>query len=72
MEDLNKRGLKAQKDKSKERLDERKSDATSDKTLADIEESEKQIDSSTPQRDSGPSPDGQFDENSEIGNAGPM
>ncbi len=57
-------------DKSPE-IEDRKSEATSDETLSDLEESEEDIgSSSTP--DSGPSPDGALDEGDEIKDAGPM
>ncbi|HEV7797643.1 MAG TPA: hypothetical protein VGO73_05785 [Pyrinomonadaceae bacterium] len=54
-----------------ELLDQRKSDATNDEPLSDIEESESDS-SSTPQLDPGPSPDGLLDEPDEIKDAGPM
>jgi hypothetical protein len=53
-------------------LDERKSDATSDETLSDIEETEKDSASATTRQDPGPSPDGAFDEKKETDDAGPM
>ncbi|MFN2515242.1 MAG: hypothetical protein ABR556_03415 [Pyrinomonadaceae bacterium] len=55
----------------KERLEERKSDATSHETLSDLEETG---DSSSTDNglDPGPSPDGMLDESDEIKDAGPM
>ena len=47
------------------------SEATSKKTLKDIEESEKDSGSASDDHGSPPAPDGQFDESSELGNAGP-
>ena len=72
MGDLNKREVKAEKDDGKERLDERKSEATSRETLSDIEETEGDSVSDTPSHDPGPSPDGLLDEPDEIKDAGPM
>jgi len=71
MED-NKRELNAQKDKSKEPLAERKAEATSDETLSELEETEADSSSTDTGLDSGPSPDGMFDEPSEIKDAGPI
>jgi len=48
------------------------SDATSKETLADVRENEKQSGSTAVKHDSGPSPDGGFDESSEIKDASPM
>jgi hypothetical protein len=47
-------------------------EATSDKTLSDIEEDQKVSDASGSGTDTGPSPDGQFDESDENVKAGPM
>lgn len=52
-------------------LEQRKSDATSDETVSDVEESEKNT-SSSDDRDPGPSPDGRLDESDELKDAGPM
>lgn len=48
------------------------SDATSKETLADVRENEKQSGSTADSHDSGPSPDGAFDESKESKDAGPM
>ena len=61
-----------QKDKSLEGIDERKSDATSNKTLSDIEENEKDSSLENPREGPGPSPDGLLDEPGEIKDTGPM
>ncbi len=71
MEDLNKRELNAQRDDSEELLNERKSEATSDETLSDLQETEKDSGSDTPRHDPGLSPDGALDESDEIKDAGP-
>jgi hypothetical protein len=52
--------------------EDRSGEATSKKTLSDIEESEKDSGSATDDHASAPAPDGQFDEGGEIKNAGPM
>ncbi len=62
----------AQTDESKELLRERKSEATSNETLSDLEETEKGLASLGDESSSGPSPDGQLDETDEIKDAGPM
>jgi hypothetical protein len=72
MEGQNKREVNSQKDEGKVRLDERKSDATSDETLSDIEETEQDSSLENPKEDLGPSPDGLLDEPDEIKDAGPM
>ena len=72
MEDLDKRALDAQKDDSQTLLDERKSEATSDKTLSDLEETETDSSSTDPGLDPGPSPDGMLDQPDEIKDAGPI
>jgi hypothetical protein len=72
MEGQNKREVNSQKDEGKVRLDERKSDATSDETLSDIEETEQDSNLENPKEDLGPSPDGLLDEPDEIKDAGPM
>jgi hypothetical protein len=61
-----------EKDKSEKGLDERKSEATSDETLSDIEETEQDSSLENPRDDVGPSPDGLLDEPDEIKDAGPM
>jgi len=60
----------AQRDKQK--LAERKSEATSVETLSDIEKSETGSRSSGTGFDHGPSPDGALDEPDEDKGAGPM
>jgi len=73
MGDLNKRELNARKDDSETLLDERKSEATSDKTLSDLEETETNSSSTDAGGfDPGPSPDGALDEPDEIKDAGPI
>lgn len=52
-------------------LAERKSEATSDETLSDLEETEDSSSTDTG-LDPGPSPDGALDEPDEIKDAGPM
>jgi len=56
----------------KARLNERKSEATSDKTLSDLEETETDSSSTDTGLDAGPSPDGMLDEPDEIKDAGPI
>ncbi len=53
-------------------LKERQSDATDDKTLREVEESRRSLDSGKNDRDRTPSPDGAFDESDETKDAGPM
>jgi len=60
-----------EKDKSEKELDERKSEATSNKTLSDIEETEQDSTLENPREDPGPSPDGVLDEPDESKDAGP-
>ena len=55
-----------------EGLKDRLSDATSDETLSEIEETEAGSSSTNPEHDPGPSPDGLLDEPDEIKDAGPM
>lgn len=50
----------------------RKSEATSDETLHDLEETETDPSSSDTGLDPGPSPDGMLDEPDEIKDAGPI
>lgn len=47
------------------------SDATSKDTLSDVREGEK-VSSGSEKPDSGPAPDGSFDEDDELKDAGPM
>lgn len=54
------------------KLDERKSAATNDKTLSDIEESDTTSPATATGSDPGPSPDGTLDEPDEVKDAGPM
>jgi len=53
-------------------LTERKSEATSDETLSDLEETETDSSSTDTGLDPGPLPDGMLDEPDEIKDAGPM
>ena len=53
-------------------LEQRKSDATSDETVEDVAETEKDAGSSSGKPDPGPSPDGRLDEADELKDAGPM
>jgi hypothetical protein len=53
-------------------IEERKSEATSDETLSEIEETESESGSTSPAHDPGPSPDGLLDEPDELKDAGPM
>ena len=69
MQDSKGRGL-SQEDETK--FTERKSEATSDETLSDIEETEQDSSLENPRDDIGPSPDGLLDEPDEIKDAGPM
>lgn len=64
--------LDGRKLNDKGQLDERQSEATSDDTLSDIEETQKDSSLENPREDPGPSPDGMFDEPGEIKDAGPM
>ena len=50
----------------------RSSEAVSNKTLSDIEETENVSSVESPSHDPGPSPDGLLDEPEEIKDAGPM
>jgi hypothetical protein len=52
--------------------EDRLSEATSDKTLSDLEESETDSSENDSGLDPGPSPDGLLDEPDEIKDAGPM
>ena len=72
MEDLKKGEVNVEKHEGKEALDQRKSEATSDETLSDIEEIEQDSSLENPRDDIGPSPDGLLDEPDEIKDAGPM
>lgn len=66
------RNSETQRINDEELLDERKSDATSDETLSDIEEADSASDSVSPEPGPGPSPDGAIDDRDEIKDAGPM
>lgn len=70
MEDQNKRDANADKDKVA--LDQRKSDATSNQTVSDIQEPASDSVAEVPSHDSGPSPDGSLDEPGELKDSGPM
>ncbi len=72
MQGANERETGSRKDGSKEPLDERKSEATSDETLSDLEETETDSNSPDTGLDPGPSPDGMLDEPDEIKDAEPM
>ena len=72
MEDLKEWEISAAKDAGKDGLDKRKSDATSDETWSDIEETEEDSSLENPREDPGPSPDGLLDEPDEIKDTGPM
>ena len=50
----------------------RKSGATSDETLSDVEETENDASAGDSGVDPGPSPDGRLDEPDEVKDAGPM
>ena len=50
----------------------RKSEATSDETLSDVEETENDARAGDSGVDPGPSPDGRLDEADELKDAGPM
>ena len=50
----------------------RKSEATSDETLSDVEETENDASAGDSGRDPGPSPDGRLGEPEEMRDAGPM
>lgn len=62
----------AARDNFEEPSNRRESEATTDKTLSDIEQTEKNSGSGSTQTDSGPSPDGALDESDETKDAGPM
>jgi hypothetical protein len=67
------KGSEAGRQKTDEQeLEERKSEATSDVTLSDLEETETDSSSTDKGFDPGPSPDGTLDESDEIKDAGPM
>ena len=53
-------------------LEQRKSDATSDETVSDLEKAGSDARSSDSSSDPGPSPDGRLDEADELKDAGPM
>jgi hypothetical protein len=53
-------------------LKDRLSEATSNETLSDLEETESETGSTKTELDPGPSPDGLLDEPNEIKDAGPM
>lgn len=55
-----------------EKLEERKSEAISDETVSDLQETEEDSSSVSPGPDPGPSPDGSLDESDEIKGADPM
>jgi hypothetical protein len=53
-------------------LEQRKSEATSDETVEDVEKTGNDAGSSDSNNDPGPSPDGRLDEADELKDAGPM
>lgn len=53
-------------------LKQRKSDATSEETVDDVAQTEKDANASNSKPDAGPSPDGRLDEGDELKDAGPM
>ncbi len=55
-----------------DKLEERRSDATSDETVSDLQESEKARSTPGDKSEPGPSPDGRLDEPDELKDAGPM
>ena len=64
---------KAESQKSTdELLDERKADATDDETVRDMETSARKTNTGPNNHDPGLAPDGSFDQDEEIDNAGPM
>jgi hypothetical protein len=66
-----KRAVERKRDAGKE-LAERKSEATSNETLSDLEETETAPSSTDTGLDPGPSPDGLLDEPDETKDAGPI
>jgi hypothetical protein len=72
MEDAKRREAGGQKDSEKQKLEDRKAEATSDETLSDVEDTESDSSSTDTGLDPGPSPDGLLDEPDEIKDAGPM
>ena len=55
-----------------EELDVRKSEATTDETVSDLQETEKDSGSTSSDPDPGPSPDGALDDSDKIRGADPM
>jgi hypothetical protein len=72
MEDSKGRQGTSQEDKDKESLGQRKSEATSDETLSDLQQTENVPGPGSSKHDPGPSPDGLLDEPDENKDAGPM
>ncbi len=72
MPDSNEGKTVGKENDNRKNLDDRMSEATSDETLSEIEDSEKATSSSDTGRDPGPSPDGSLDESDELKNADPM
>jgi hypothetical protein len=72
MSDSAKSKTRVQKEDEKQKIDERKSEATSDETLSELEESEEVTSGDSIQGEPGPSPDGVLDEQDELKDAGPM
>ena len=61
-----------QRSDDKDRVPERDSDATSKKTLKELEENQENVASNRPDPEAGPSPDGALDEPDETKDAGPV
>ena len=55
-----------------EQVADRKSEATSDETLSDVEETENDASTGNSGVDHGPAPDGRLDEPDEVKDAGPI
>lgn len=72
MQESKDRKATAHKNESKDMLSERESEAASDETLNDLEETEKDSNSTDTGLDPGPSPDGMLDQPDEIKDAGPI
>ena len=58
--------------RDEDQVADRKSEATSDETLSDVEETENDASTTNSGSDPGPSPDGRLDEADELKDAGPM
>jgi len=71
MEDTKQEKVESQKT-TDELLDERKSDATDDETLREVEDSRRSVNSETDNQGGALSPDGTLDESDEVKDAGPI